>query len=41
MTESSIAISASGMAEGGRVLHHLARRLPDPRNTVILAGYRA
>jgi len=37
----SIIISASGMASGGRVLHHLARLLPDPRNTVILAGYQA
>ena len=37
----SIVISSSGMATGGRVLHHLARRLPDPRSTVILAGYQA
>ncbi len=37
----SIIISASGMATGGRVVHHLARRLPDPRNTVVLAGYQA
>ncbi|HUA32677.1 MAG TPA: MBL fold metallo-hydrolase [Candidatus Binataceae bacterium] len=36
-----IIISASGMATGGRVLHHLANRLPDPRNTVILVGYQA
>jgi metallo-beta-lactamase family protein len=34
-------ISASGMATGGRVLHHLRRHLPDPRATVILAGYQA
>jgi len=34
-------ISASGMATGGRVLHHLRRNLPDPRATVILAGYQA
>ena len=34
-------ISASGMATGGRVLHHLRRRLPDPRTTVILVGYQA
>jgi metallo-beta-lactamase family protein len=33
-------ISASGMATGGRVLHHLRRRLPDPRTTVILVGYQ-
>jgi metallo-beta-lactamase family protein len=37
----SIIISASGMATGGRVLHHLAHRLPDQRNTVILVGFQA
>ena len=37
----AVIVSASGMATGGRVLHHLARRLPDPRNTVVLAGYQA
>jgi metallo-beta-lactamase family protein len=36
-----IVISASGMATGGRVLHHLARRLPDERTTVMLVGYQA
>lgn len=36
-----IIISASGMATGGRVLHHLARCLPDPRNTVLLVGFQA
>ena len=35
-----IVISASGMATGGRVLHHLAERLPDPRNTILLVGYQ-
>jgi metallo-beta-lactamase family protein len=39
--EPSIVISSSGMATGGRVLHHLARVLPDPRNTVLFAGYQA
>ena len=34
-------LSASGMATGGRVLHHLARRLPDARNAVLLAGFQA
>lgn len=37
----SIIISASGMATGGRVLHHLARFLPDRRSTVILVGFQA
>jgi metallo-beta-lactamase family protein len=37
----SIIISASGMATGGRVVHHLAGSLPHPKNTVILVGYQA
>ncbi len=37
----SIIISASGMASGGRVLHHLKAMLPDPSHTVVLAGYQA
>lgn len=41
VTTPCIIVSASGMATGGRVLHHLARRLPDPRNTVLLVGYQA
>jgi metallo-beta-lactamase family protein len=36
-----IILSASGMATGGRVVHHLARRLPDPRTTVLLVGFQA
>jgi metallo-beta-lactamase family protein len=36
-----IIISASGMATGGRVLHHLKNRLPDPKTTVLLAGFQA
>jgi metallo-beta-lactamase family protein len=36
-----IIISASGMATGGRVLHHLLQRLPDPKNAVLLCGFQA
>lgn len=36
-----IILSASGMATGGRIKHHLAQRLPNPRNTICLAGYQA
>ena len=38
---SAIVISASGMATGGRVLHHMAAALPDARNTVLFVGYQA
>ena len=34
-------LSASGMATGGRVLHHLKRELPNPASTVTLVGYQA
>ena len=37
----SIIISASGMATGGRVVHHLEFLAPNPRNSVILVGYQA
>jgi metallo-beta-lactamase family protein len=37
----SIIVSASGMVTGGRVQHHLAQRLPDPKNTVIFIGFQA
>ncbi|GLR53670.1 hypothetical protein [Shinella yambaruensis] len=36
-----IVISASGMATGGRVLHHLKAFAPDARNTILLAGFQA
>jgi metallo-beta-lactamase family protein len=37
----SVIVSASGMASGGRVLHHLKAYAPDPRNTILFAGYQA
>lgn len=37
----SIIISASGMATGGRILHHLKELLPDRRNTVAIVGFAA
>jgi len=36
-----VIVSASGMATGGRVLHHLERYVSDPRNTVVFAGFQA
>ena len=41
ISETSIIISASGMGTGGRVVHHMAHMLPDPKNTVILVGFQA
>jgi metallo-beta-lactamase family protein len=36
-----IVISASGMATGGRVVHHLKAFAPDPRNTILFVGFQA
>jgi metallo-beta-lactamase family protein len=37
----AIIISASGMCEGGRVLHHLRRNIGDPKTTVLFVGFQA
>lgn len=37
----SVIISSSGMVTGGRILHHLQQRLPDPRNLVLFIGFQA
>jgi metallo-beta-lactamase family protein len=37
----SIIVSSSGMVTGGRILHHLIQRLPDPKNTVLFIGFQA
>jgi metallo-beta-lactamase family protein len=37
----SIIISSSGMVTGGRIQHHLAQRLPDPRNLILFIGFQA
>ncbi|TWT30090.1 MBL fold metallo-hydrolase RNA specificity domain-containing protein [Blastopirellula retiformator] len=37
----AVIISSSGMMTGGRILFHLKRRLPDPKNTILLGGYMA
>ncbi len=39
-TEPKIVISASGMATGGRILHHLKAFAPDARNTIVITGYQ-
>ncbi|HEU4940832.1 MAG TPA: MBL fold metallo-hydrolase [Candidatus Eisenbacteria bacterium] len=36
-----ITVSASGMCEGGRILHHLRQTIGDPRHTIVIIGYQA
>jgi metallo-beta-lactamase family protein len=36
-----VIVSASGMLSGGRILHHLKRRLPDPQTTLLFVGFQA
>lgn len=36
-----VVISASGMCESGRILHHLRHKIHDPKNTILLVGYMA
>jgi metallo-beta-lactamase family protein len=38
-TEPCVIISASGMAEAGRVKHHIANKINDPKNTILFSGY--
>ncbi|SFJ09182.1 MBL fold metallo-hydrolase [Planctomicrobium piriforme] len=40
-TGSFVVVSASGMCESGRVVHHLRHAVSDPRNTILLMGYQA
>jgi metallo-beta-lactamase family protein len=41
LTKPAVIISASGMCEGGRILHHLSNYVGDPKNTVLFVGYQA
>ncbi len=41
MKEPMVIISASGMCESGRILHHLANNVANPNNTILIVGYQA
>jgi metallo-beta-lactamase family protein len=41
LEEPAIIISASGMCEAGRILHHLKNNVEDPRNTILIVGWQA
>lgn len=41
LREPAIIISASGMAESGRILHHLKNNIEDPKNTILITGWQA
>ncbi len=41
LNKNAIVISASGMMTGGRILHHLFHRLPNPNDTLLIIGYQA
>jgi len=41
LKEPAIIISSSGMCEAGRILHHLAHNIENPRNTILIVGFMA
>ncbi|UOK42298.1 MULTISPECIES: MBL fold metallo-hydrolase RNA specificity domain-containing protein [Flavobacterium] len=41
ITQDLVIIAGNGMMSGGRIMHHLSRRLSDPKNVVLIPGYQA